>query len=136
MLPPGDADLIGQFYGSDEWAEAKEKESFKRKRGLFKAIIAFLRRAYRVPEDETTPVELIMTANRMDTSMRSRWGKKGARTRAKRKAWKQKQAKKQRKKVLLAKIERAEQRRRTAKRLLKSPLLFRDLPMQVRPRGR
>ncbi|OGG50781.1 hypothetical protein A2763_02550 [Candidatus Kaiserbacteria bacterium RIFCSPHIGHO2_01_FULL_54_36] len=116
-----DANFIAQFFASPEWQEARDKEAFKHKRGLFKVLVRYLRRFAKVPEEDQAPLEIVLRAGRMESAIRSKWGKKAAKTKKRNKAL--------RKRLLARKIERAEARRRAKRR----PLLPLDLPVHQKP---
>lgn len=122
-----DANLIATFFRSLEWHEAKENEAFKHKRGLKNAVRDFLRNELRIPKEAPPEVrlELEKTVGRMEFSIRSKWAKDAAETRAARKAARRKA----RRLIALKKAERAHKKWRAAK----APELFAALPLQLRP---
>ena len=79
-LPPDDI-LADIFLASDIWKEASKDERYKRKRGLPDTIREWLRMFYEIPEEASTPLVLEKATGRVTVFLRSRWGRKGAETR-------------------------------------------------------
>jgi hypothetical protein len=121
---PEDHFLIEGFFRSLQWDKAKKTEAFKHKRGLRDAIREYLHIECGVPENETEATEIEKAVGRVQFAIRSRWGKKAARTRARKKKLKERE--------LIRRAKTAIEKFIT----LKSPVLFLDLPVQTRKPSR
>ncbi|HEY4524792.1 MAG TPA: hypothetical protein VJL39_00320 [Candidatus Paceibacterota bacterium] len=117
-----DAALVEAFFRSLEWATAREEEAFKKKRGLKNVIRRYLRKEFRVPDSDPTPLEIELATGRVEFAIRSNWARKAARTR--------KRKKELRKRLLIKKAERAFGKYRAARWLERAPPLFSNLPLQ------
>jgi hypothetical protein len=133
-LMPNDTELANSFLRSDHWVTIREREGFKRKRVMKKAIRAYLTAEYAWFKRPDESVELEKYVGRIEYLIRSRWSKKGARTKAKNRRLRVRKltrlAVKAHLKYLAAKKSAA-----ARKYIEASPLLFEGLPTQKKPLG-
>lgn len=136
LMPP-DADIAKDFLRSDHWAEIRANGRYKMKRGIQNAVRAYMKATYpwiKAPDEAT---ELEKFVGRVEFTLRSGWGKKGAAARQKnrerRHRKKERLAEKAHRKYIADKKAAEELRH-----VQRSPLLFGEgLPVQrkKKPQG-
>lgn len=124
--------LKREFFQSKEWEKLKASGDWRKRRGLPSAVRSFLKTYILVPEGAQTTDELEKAVGLFVFDIRSGWGKKGARTK------KRKKAVRKRKLIRLAKRAHEKYRKERTLRLKKiaeemNPSLFESLSVQYRP---
>jgi hypothetical protein len=119
---PKDAELAAEFLQSDEWKAARDSGSWLKKGGFRVALRRYLVRVYPWLANDDEHTECEQYIGRIQYIIRSRWSRKGAKTRS------IKRARRRRVKIALAECAHARWRKARA------PELWDELPVQLMPR--
>lgn len=126
---PDDLEIANDFLRSDFWKEARDSGRWLKKRGLKDAIREYLTHTYAWMGEPDEHTEREAYVGRISLLIRSRWGKKAARTRKRNKLLRER-LRVRRKNLKLKAAERAHKKWRKAR----APELFGELPTHLKPK--